>query len=55
MAEKNLIFVSFNPEINFSMELNIRPRNSGLFGKPNKDQSSCISPGREGIGGSRDP
>jgi hypothetical protein len=44
-----LIFMSVNPQINFSIELDVRLRNSEAIGKWTKDQSSCISPGREGI------
>jgi hypothetical protein len=53
--KKSHIFVSVNPQINFSIELDVRLRKLEALGQLTKDQSSCISSGREGIGGSRDP
>jgi hypothetical protein len=47
MAEKVFILVSVNPQINFSIELDVRLRNAEAFRKWTKNQSSCISPGRD--------
>jgi hypothetical protein len=46
-GKKILIFVSVNPQINFSIGLGARLRNAGQSRKCTKNQSSCTSPGRD--------